>query len=150
MPTFAMRWKCASYKSQWNILAFSEQWKMTSDLNISHKKISDFVWFPRIGFTLVLKLRNFDFESHTIICLKKYFSMFWYKAVPDSNMARGKMSDFASFPFFGFTLVIKLRNVDFESYGNTSIYFVKKDSVSDLNINMSHDKMSDFISFLFF
>ena len=65
-------------------------------------------------------------------------------------MARGKMSDFASFPFFGFTLVIKLRNVDFESYGNTSIYFVKKDSVSDLNINMSHDKMSDFISFLFF
>ena len=27
----------------------------------------------------------------------------------------GKMSDFVSFPLFGFTLVIKLRNFNFES-----------------------------------
>ena len=27
-----------------------------------------------------------------------------------------KMSDFVSFPFFGFTLVIKVRNFDFEGH----------------------------------
>ena len=37
----------------------------------------------------------------------------------DLNMSNGKMSDFVSFPFFGFTLVVKLRNFDFESHWNT-------------------------------
>ena len=37
---------------------------MMSDLNISHEKMSDFVSFPLFGFVLVIKLRNFDFESH--------------------------------------------------------------------------------------
>ena len=32
------------------------------------------------------------------------------------TMSRGKMSDFASFHLFGFTLVIKLKNFDFESH----------------------------------
>ena len=31
----------------------------------------------------------------------------------DLNMSSGKMSDYASFPLFGFTLVIKLRKFDF-------------------------------------
>ena len=46
---------------------------MTADLNMSHGKISDFVSFPLFGFTLVIKLRNFDFESHwnTLIFLIK-------------------------------------------------------------------------------
>ena len=35
-----------------------------SDLNMPREKMSDFVSFPLLGFTLVLKLRNFDFESH--------------------------------------------------------------------------------------
>ena len=35
-----------------------------SDLNMSHGKISDFVSFPLLGFTLVIKLRSFEFESH--------------------------------------------------------------------------------------
>ena len=34
------------------------------DLNMSHEKMSDFALFPLFGFTLVIKLRNFDFESH--------------------------------------------------------------------------------------
>ena len=29
-----------------------------------NEKMSDFVSFPLFGFTLVIKLRNFDFESH--------------------------------------------------------------------------------------
>ena len=33
----------------------------------------------------------------------------------DLNMARGKISDFFSFPLFGFTVAIKLRNFDFEN-----------------------------------
>ena len=35
-----------------------------SHLNMFHEKMSDFVSFPLSGFTLVLKLRNFDFEDH--------------------------------------------------------------------------------------
>ena len=66
--------------------------------------------------------------------------------VPDLNMSNGKMCDFVSFPLFGFTLVIKVRNSDFESHGNTLICFdKKKDMVSHLD--MSHGKMSDFVSF---
>ena len=37
---------------------------MTLDLNVSHGKMSNFVSFPFLGFTLVIKLRNFDFESY--------------------------------------------------------------------------------------
>ena len=37
---------------------------MMSDLNMSHGKMFDFVSFPLLGFTLVIKLRNFDFKSH--------------------------------------------------------------------------------------
>ena len=32
------------------------------------------------------------------------------------NMSYGKMPDFVPFSLFGFTLVIKLRNFDFERY----------------------------------
>ena len=35
-----------------------------SDLNMSDEKMSDFVSFLLFGFTVVIKLRNFDFESH--------------------------------------------------------------------------------------
>ena len=37
---------------------------MMLDLNMSHGKMSDFVSFPLLGFTLVIKLTNFDFEGH--------------------------------------------------------------------------------------
>ena len=37
---------------------------MVSDLNMSHGKMSDFVLFPLLGFTLAMKLRNFDFKGH--------------------------------------------------------------------------------------
>ena len=59
---FAM--KSANYKSHQNILVFYNQWKIMSDLNMSHEEMSDFVLFPLFGFTLVIKLRNFDIESH--------------------------------------------------------------------------------------
>ena len=39
---------------------------MVSDVNMSHGKIFDLVSFSLFGFTLVIKLRNFevDFQSH--------------------------------------------------------------------------------------
>ena len=37
---------------------------MTSDLNKSHEEMSDSASFSLFGFDLVIKLRNFDFESH--------------------------------------------------------------------------------------
>ena len=40
----------------------------------------------------------------------------------DSNMLLGKMSDFLSFPLFGFTLVTKVRNFDFGNYLNTILF----------------------------
>ena len=37
---------------------------MMSDLNISHKRLSDFVSFSLFGFTSVTKLKDFDSRSH--------------------------------------------------------------------------------------
>ena len=44
---------------------------MMSDLNMSHGKKSEFDSFSLFGLTLVIKLRNFDFNSDTL----KYFNM---------------------------------------------------------------------------
>ena len=60
-------------------------------------------------------------------------------------MSHGKMSAFASFPLFGFTLIIKLRNFNFDSHLDTLMLFDKKDMRSHLYV--SHGKMSDFVSF---
>ena len=37
---------------------------MMSNLNMLHRKDFDFVSFSLFGFALVIKLRNFGFESH--------------------------------------------------------------------------------------
>ena len=37
---------------------------MLADLNMFHRKISDFVFFPLSRFTLVTKPRNFGFKGH--------------------------------------------------------------------------------------
>ena len=97
--TLTKRFKSANYKSHWNILAFYDQWKIMSDLNMFHGKMSDFVSFPWFQFTLVINLRNFGFDTKRCQIL---------------NICHGKMCDFVSLPLFGFTLVKKLRNPDFE------------------------------------
>ena len=60
---FAMKLKGANYESHWNISVFCDQWNLTSDLKMSHGKMSDFVSFSLVGFTLVIKMRIFDFVS---------------------------------------------------------------------------------------
>ena len=77
---------------------------MMWDLKMSHENMSDFVSFPLFGFTLVIKLRNFDFESHwntlllllllllSLLLLLLLLLLFWSKkndarfeyALPDS------------------------------------------------------------------
>ena len=73
------------------------------------------IWFcllPMFGFILVIKLRNYDFESHWNALIdfdkKKMFS--------DLNISHENMSDFVSFPLFTFTLDIKLRIFDFKGH----------------------------------
>ena len=49
---------------------------MISDLNMSNEKMSDFVSFLLLWFTLVVKLRNLDFKSHSntlIFCWCLFF-----------------------------------------------------------------------------
>ena len=95
---------------------------MVSDLNMSHGKMSDFVLFPLFGFTLVIKVINFDFESHWKILIifdkKRHGVKFEY--VP------WKMSDFVSFLLFLSTLIVKLRYFDFKSQWNVLIFFDKE------------------------
>ena len=77
-----MKLKYTNYKIHRNILLFFDQWKLMPDLKISHEKLPDFVWFPLLGFTLVLKLKHLDFESHlNNLCFldrKKYDVRFEY------------------------------------------------------------------------
>ena len=46
---------------------------MVSDWKMSHRKMSDFVSFPLLYFTFVIKLRNVNFKGHksTLIILDK-------------------------------------------------------------------------------
>ena len=57
---------------------------MVWDLNMSHGKMSDFVSIPLFGFTLAIKLRNFDFESHwnVLIIFNKEIYGVRFKYVP--------------------------------------------------------------------
>ena len=60
-----MKLKDAIVKVKIGILEyFFDEKDMITDLNMIHGKMSDFVSFPLFSFTLVIKLRNIDSESH--------------------------------------------------------------------------------------
>ena len=104
------------------------------------------VWFcfiSNVWVQLVIKLRNFDFESDWNALV--FFDQ--KNMGSDLNICHGKMSDFVSFLLFGFTLVIKLRNFEFENHWNTLIFCNKK-MMSDLD--MPYQTVSDLVkAFLF-
>ena len=56
---------------------------------MSHGNMSNFVWFPLFEFTLVIKPKNFDFESvwNTLI----FFDQL--KIMPDLNISYETVSD---------------------------------------------------------
>ena len=98
------------------------------------------VWYCLTSIVWVhfsLKIEKFWFWKSL-----KYFNTVRFEYAPWKNIW------FCLLPMFGFILVIKLRNSDFESHWNALIDFDKKKMFSDLNI--SHENMSDFVSFPLF
>ena len=92
-----------------------------------------------------MKLKDANYKGHWNILV---FCDQW-TLMSDLNMSHYlKLSDFISFPLFGFTEVIKLRNFDFENHWSTWIFFDKKDRMLDLNL--PHGKMSGIVSFTLF
>ena len=47
---------------------FDKRKDMTSDLNMSHGRMSNFVSFSLFRFNLIIKLGNLDFEIHRNAC----------------------------------------------------------------------------------
>ena len=62
---------------------------MTPDLNMFHRKMSDFVSFSLFGFTLVIKLSNFSLKVIEVI-----YCLFIKKLIADLNM---QISNIVSF-----------------------------------------------------
>ena len=93
---------------------------MISDFNMPREKMSDFVSLPLFGLISLIKMRNYNFESHwnfDKFDIKKLWYFFDKKHITsDFNMSHKKMSDFVSLPLFGFTIVIKMGNYDFEGH----------------------------------
>ena len=102
--TFTMRLKSSNCKSPWNVSGLFEYVPRNN------------VWFCFNSIVLV----HFSYKTEKFQYWKslKYFNIFFIKKdmVLHKNMSHGKMSDFVSFPLFGFSLVIKLRNVDFKGH----------------------------------
>ena len=91
---------------------------MTSDLNMFHRKISNFVTFPLFGFTLVIKLRYFDFKSrwNTVMFFDKKKDV-RFEYVLSSSV------------WFGLSFVVwlgfweEVGNTNFKFYWNSLIFF---------------------------
>ena len=52
------------FENNWNALLLFDKKDMTSDLNMSHGKMSECLPFELLMFTLLIKLINFDFGNH--------------------------------------------------------------------------------------
>ena len=109
--------------SHWNNSVFCDQWKMMSYLNMSYGKISHLC-------SLTHKAKKFRFWKPL-----KYLFFYKKRYDADLNMSHGKMPDFVSLPLFGFTLVIKQRNLNFKSHWNTLILSWATKMMSDLNMS---------------
>ena len=109
--TFKMRLKSSNYKSHWNMLVLFEY--------VPQKN----VWFCFNSIVLV----HFSHKTEKSQFWKslKYFNIFLIKKdmVSHLSMPHRKMSDSVSFLLFGFTLLIKPGNSNFESYWNILIFF---------------------------
>ena len=114
---FCNQLKDANYKSRWNVLAFWDQEKMMSEWCV----IKNF-WFCFIFIVWVYDSRKV--EKFWFWKSLKYFNFFWLKK--NLNMSNERISHIASFPMFGFTLVIILRNFNVENHWNILISFRSK------------------------
>ena len=62
------------FEKHWDTSIFFDKKNTTSDLNMPHTKMTDFVTFSLFGFTLIIKLRNLDFERFWNIFGEKMMS----------------------------------------------------------------------------
>ena len=86
--TLAMKLKDVNYESSWSILVFCDQWKMTSSLNMSHEKMSDFISFFIVRVPFSHKTEKFWFWKS----LKYFFHIMRKCMTSDLTMSQGKMS----------------------------------------------------------
>ena len=120
--TFAMKLKDANYKKYY--FATNEKWCQMKKY-MSHEEISDFVSCPLFGFTIVIKLRNFDFESLWITVI------FYVRICPMQ-----KCLNLFNFHWLG--LLYSYRHFDFKSHWNTLIFFDQQHSemITDLIVSV--------------
>ena len=114
-------------------LVLCDQWRMISDLNMSHGKISYLVSFLLFEFTLVIKLRSVDLESHS-----KYFF---------DKKRYGVRFDYVSWKSVWFCIICivlvcfshKMENFRFWKSLKYSFHFniflIKNNLISDLNMS---------------
>ena len=112
-------WKMPIIKVIEIFLVFCDQSKMMSDLNMSHEN----VWFCFISIAWI----HFSHKAEKFWFWKslKYINTFWWKRYditfkyfPWENVW------FSFIPWFGCTLVKKLRNFDCKSHWNRLIFFL--------------------------
>ena len=70
--TFVMKLKYANYESHWNILAFWDQSKIISDLNMSHEKNAWFCFIFIVWVHFSYKTEKFWFRKSL-----NYINIFW-------------------------------------------------------------------------
>ena len=138
---------CSLLQWNWKVPIINFQWKIRPVKNNVRFEYVPWksVWFC---FTSTLWV-HFSHKTEKFLfwkALKNFNSFFFFKYGVRHQYVPWKMSDFFSFSLFGFTLVIKLRNFDFESHWKTLIVFFFLNMVSDINI--SHEKCLIFFIFI--
>ena len=105
-------WKSLKYFNVYII--FWQKKYMTSDLIMSHRKMSDFVSFPLLELILAIKLKNLNFESQR--------NIFWSKK-KDLNMSCQSLSDLVWTSLFVLNFSGKSKNRNFKLYWNGLLFF---------------------------
>ena len=95
--------------------------KMITDLNISHRKMSEFISIQLFPFTLVIKLQSFDFEIQWNISIFLIENHVTFEYVPWKN----SWFCFVSNVWVNFSHKTSW-NFHFESHWNTWLFFIIK------------------------
>ena len=150
----AIKQRNLDLESFWNSLIFFDKKYMTSDLNMSHGKMSDFVSFSLFGFTLMMMMMMMNCFCG-MVDWRKAFSLISSR----NHCQRSSPSRISDTPRAGFepaqslssglvewscavvitttprrhkALAIKLRNFHFQSHWNTLTFFYQK------NVRLQH------------
>ena len=115
-------WKMPIIKSHWNILVFC---------NIEKGCLIDVPWKNEVALH---KKRSFPFRISSVNVFLQWLYFYSFLRISSHLLNKSLMENFsffysAHFVLFlllEFTLVIKLKNLDFKSHWNTLIFLIKK------------------------